>query len=795
MGQITGDWTYEKAWQEPEEIIISYEKLIDKHQPGLGVEQASATFTDHQWAETYTQYQTFTYVTPDGDNEIQDLVVQRIRVNHKTAASVAANFYKWILEHQSEDMHGGYSRPTNKDVVAREITEYEYEVTVEGWAAKTETTRTEISGWEYLGSIPCKDFRPFARYHPDKMEQTYQASETKKYFYSTDTTDGKFNTRKMTRKRIYTKTTTMMRTMYALTQEGQQYIDGLLSKENGEGSELSGAEMYWRTLESWREGNRLVSDGVQVNSSLGRMQMEERPDEYEQAEEDLNDDEDSNSDDEADSADEDTAEEEEDETAPARVDLGGGYDFGNGDLEDRWAAWTPYDEVAGSQSPKNQSNKWQGDPLKSGDTRPQFEVQIRTGSSRPDRGYIYLNKSNPREVSEISIARTSMDGYWTNDLRAGQRILINSYQGGCVYWYLIRSVHNDGATARVAFIDDILDTGYQEMVCSRIENSWIIKAIVTSTSDRGDRVFEMPYSPDDFLICKGGDFHVVPGNAQAAAGEYVKVQKRLLDGQTKGINVTTSLKEMPSAPFSDVYLNMLGTSVYGRTNGTSWAFNDSGCIVSTDVIYGGHAGQDGSAQGLKVRRKILAQAEGCPVQQSEGWVEPPDGLSLDDLPLIVPDFAPTDDVRKADSVDMPVDFDIDHPPCSFWTDDLPQGQNDEVAAETVTTEHVYLSQDIPVLVGRTRTRAKVQQFDGVLAFEPEPLNFFVHHRGDAVVISADDPIPELITRNSTYALVTGWHPGDQPDNPEPPPPNPDGPDLDCKLKVTVGFGIVPGGLP
>ena len=783
--KIRGDWTYEKSWQSPEDTMITYEELVNRNDPSEGVQEATKTFRDHQYAEIWTQYKTFSYVDENNENKTQDLVVKRVRHTYISRVALCANFFKWVLESPKRGGNIPSNILTNAQALRVETTVYEYELAEDGWTQSTEQTLITVSGFEFLGSLPIKEFGPFLTQRGrDLTGATYNASYVYKTYYANNIAR---DTDTHSRKRMFSRVSTYNKTMYAFTQEGQQYVQELLKKESAANQTATNAS-YWRTFKAWESGSKLTSDGSTVNSSIGRLTIEEKPNDYDDAESDL--DEDDSEDDDADSANgqSDNQQDDQDGTPPGRIYVGQPVDLQGGDLDDRWRSWTPYDEAAGSQI-KDTSDVWEGDPLNSADSKPKFYIHIGDSHERPDqKGLICFDTSDPRDVSEISMSRVSVDGFWTADFVPGQRIMVNSFMGGCVWWYLIRKVSKDGESAKVKFIDDILDTVWEEMICSELNEGWTVKAIVTCQNDRGDRVFQMPFAPDDFMMCKGGDFVIVPGNATQAAGRYVKVQKRLLDGQDKGINVTTSLRQIPSAPFSDIYLNMLGTSIYGRTNGTSWAFNESGCVVSTDIIYGGHAGRDGSESGLRTRAAIVEAARECPIKQSEGWVEPPDGMTIDQLPVIYPDYAEPDTVRKTDTIEVDDDFSPDNPSCSFWTDELPLGMYDEVAAETVTTDHVFVQQDQPYLTGRVRVRAKVAVIDGAVAEQGELIQLFVRNLGYSDPFTTDYKPEATYTRTMTYSIVKGWQPGsDDPDNPD--PPGPVGPDLDCTLRVQTGFGL------
>lgn len=782
---VSGDWTYEKSWSEPKKVTIVYESPIDQTDIAKGSQQESVDYEDHQWSEVHTQYQTFEYVDEENTPRTQMLATKKIRTQHLTAVAVCANFFKWTLE---APMRGDTwtQKIQNKKLTRQETTEYAYDKTPTGWTLKEETTKGDISGFEYLGSLPIKDFRPWALNSgsalSSDLNRTYQSSHIYKSFHATNKYASSSPTANTKAKRVYSRSYTKVMSMYAFTQEGQQYLDQVLSKENGAKDDNLGGGTYWRSRHAWDSGKEITSDGSSMNSSIGQLQIEEMPNEYDDAEEELNNDDDMN-DDDADSrnggGEDDNGNQ---NSGQATKSIGSSIGFAGGDLVKQWDEWGPYDAQKGSQFPgSNNNNKWSGDVLKAADTKPQYNVHVGGVSGRPSqRGIICLNSSSPGAVSKISMSAVSWDGYVTAPFQAGQKILINSPSNLCTYWYLIRKVTSNDQVAEVQFMENITQSSYLNYACRLLEEDWRIKALVTSVTDRGSRIFTMPYAPDDYMKCRDGRFVLVPGGAQDAASDYVTVQMRLLEGQTRGVNVTTSLRQIPSEPFAAVYLNMLGTSIYGRTNGTSWAFNDSGCVVSTDIIYGGHAGRDGSPQGRQARTLIREQQAACPVEQSEGWIDPPDNLRLENLPYIEPSLNPLVDVRKQDSISVPDDFDPVDPDCGLWTDLLPIGQDDEVPLETVTTDHIFVSQAQPILVGRVRARASFKGF--AIGEQPEQPSEHIYLRvtskaSNEYVDSVYKPTA-TITRTRTYPILI-----DSGSTVDPKPP-----DLDCKLLVKPGFG-------
>lgn len=799
---LSGDWTYEKTWNEPQPIRINYEILIDKSDPSKGTEQKVATFTDTQWSETYTRYTKFKSKNADGTRETQDLVTWRLRKTYTTTVAVAPNIVKAQLEE-------GITA-TNAEISREEETLYTYVQTEEGWTQAYERTETKISGYEFAGSMPISDFRAFVSGSlVGNLEQTIIASEVEKRYFSTNIAKN-FASSRVKRKRIYNRTTTLTRSALAMTQEGQHYLQAVLKQETGTDGE--GGEGFTITQAAWDEGTKMQADGTQVNSNLGRLSIEEKPSEYDEAEEEL---------------DEDDALEETGGTVEA-VDSSTGYDDnynseqGNTSgqdwstldlvspdpLRELWEDWTPYDDAGtgvdwpeyewDSGSFPDGPNVTFPDPTSGKYKKAKYKFK-KNKFKLDDIGEFSFDTDKPWKAKKFKISKKSLNGLLTNKIKKGERLMLNTPSGKKKWWYRIKDFEYEeyeGYTGEefgwegdgwveVEYIPDYLDPIDEN---DRLYEDWEYDALITGVGDASNDVtFDMPYTPDDFMVCKDGEFVIKPANQEEAAQQYANVQKRLLEGQNKGINITTSLKNLPSAPFADVYLNMLGTAIYGRLNGTAWAFNDSGCVVSADVIYGGHAGRDGTKRGLEERRKILERNAQCPVSQTEGWINPPDGLKNDDLPIVTAEENPVEQVRKANSVEVDEDFDLDDLPCNFWTETLPLVEETEVPAETLETNHVYLPMAITPLEGRTRTRVVLTGRD----YEPEPDAELITlvtstHAANEYIDTAYYPKP-LTTRTQTYAIVSGWNP-DEGGGGGPEPPDPEQPVIDCTLRVKVGFG-------
>lgn len=800
MGTAISDWTYEKSWQEPEEIKIDYVALINPDKPSQGTEERSATFTDEQWSETWTKYNTFAYQNPDNTYDVNDYVIYRLRRTHTTAAAICPNYFKALLE--------AGERVTNVKVFRDEETELFYEKSQEegGWRVSSELTTTYVKEIELIGALPIEEWQGFVE-DPSLTQDLYDfmiaSTVDKQYFVHSINKGNRYASYgKLRATQNYYKTTTITRSALGFTQEGQQYFEDILKEETAQDRDAPGAQVYTITRSALKAAKKLQADGVQVNSGFGRVMMEEKPNDYDEAEEDLDED-DIEPDDEGEAADTSTSGDPNNDGGGDSSGSGGsgGGNTGSGgntgggtvssvdlvgnDLLTLWESWSPYGDSGTGILQKD--SVWSGDPATATDKKPLY--YLTTGSDPGSKGEFDVNTLSPRNITRFKISSISEDNYVTNPFKVGERIFLNNKSGSCSWWYLIRSVSTDGKVATVKYIEDILRPVYADYLCERLAERFPYRILVTGVNDSSDKVFTLPYAPDDFMVCLDGDFHVVPGNAQEAAARYVAVQLRLLDGQTKGINVTTSLKELPSKPFADVYLNMLGTSIYGRMNGTTWAFNESGCVVSADIIYGGHAGRDGTEAGRRQRQRILERNAACPVGQTEGWINPPDGLTNNDLPEVVATANPEESVRKANSIDVDPEFDLDDLPCNFWQEVLPVTDYNEIAAEEITTDHVFATQSIPNLVGATRTRATVKGFDGTIFLEPEQITLVTRTLAENEYVDTTYYPKPLVTRTMTYAQVQGWNP-DEGGGGGPEPPDPEQPTIDCTLRVKTGFGPV-----
>jgi hypothetical protein len=100
--------------------------------------------------------------------------------------------------------------------------------------------------------------------------------------------------------------------------------------------------------------------------------------------------------------------------------------------------------------------------------------------------------------------------------------------------------------------------------------------------------YTMPYVPDSYV--DPGTGQVVDSGRAEAAKRYGEVMNSLKAGAAFGFNITTSADRLPSQPFAALYVNAAGMSVATRLNGTSWAFDQSGIVASSDLMLCGVAG-------------------------------------------------------------------------------------------------------------------------------------------------------------------------------------------------------------
>lgn len=115
-----------------------------------------------------------------------------------------------------------------------------------------------------------------------------------------------------------------------------------------------------------------------------------------------------------------------------------------------------------------------------------------------------------------------------------------------------------------------------------------IEFVTGSTESETTQEFTLPYAPDDEITYTTGiGYGLIKSDAKAKASNYGVVQNALLIGNRYGVSIQTSPDTMPIRPFSPLYIEEGGYIAQYRINGTSYTFNSSGIIASTDALFWG----------------------------------------------------------------------------------------------------------------------------------------------------------------------------------------------------------------
>lgn len=105
-----------------------------------------------------------------------------------------------------------------------------------------------------------------------------------------------------------------------------------------------------------------------------------------------------------------------------------------------------------------------------------------------------------------------------------------------------------------------------------------------------EKTFVVPFLPDDIIDEATGE--IIPSNAEEVAQNYAQTQNALLIGHRDGLQVTAPLGLLPNEPLAVFHLRNNDVMASYLVNGTSWAFDATSCLVSTDALYVGAAGGD-----------------------------------------------------------------------------------------------------------------------------------------------------------------------------------------------------------
>lgn len=129
------------------------------------------------------------------------------------------------------------------------------------------------------------------------------------------------------------------------------------------------------------------------------------------------------------------------------------------------------------------------------------------------------------------------------------------------------------------------DNGYRTESKSEVE-------LVSGSSSAKRRIeFTLPYAPDDIFVKVGTSYVATASDAPAKAKNFGIVQNRMLLGNRSGMNIQTSPEYIPNDPFSPIFTEAGGVVALYRLNGTSWAIDSNGIIVSSDAMFWGTAGR------------------------------------------------------------------------------------------------------------------------------------------------------------------------------------------------------------
>ena len=97
----------------------------------------------------------------------------------------------------------------------------------------------------------------------------------------------------------------------------------------------------------------------------------------------------------------------------------------------------------------------------------------------------------------------------------------------------------------------------------------------------------VPYGSDDYIELQGGQYTLVRGDGAAKALNYGRDQNKILLGNRSGVSIQISADIMPPTPFSPIFITAEGITGQYMINGTTYTFDTTGIIASTDAIFWG----------------------------------------------------------------------------------------------------------------------------------------------------------------------------------------------------------------
>lgn len=267
------DWTYDKTISTPKWIVIKY--AIEE---GGTFVSKTARLRSTSWSSSLSTYSTASYAARDvyerdeqgnvskrTEYESEEVLSTKVTITRDTIASVNGALVKWCLEN-------GHPIPSG-DIYRLSVTKYEYAVKdYQGVSPRSEETTELIDEIELIGSLNINDYEAIGGAGLAAGNETVTSSLTKIEYeefkgdinvYNQGTRD-QFATW-----REYNKTKTQRWTAAGLTQEGQQTAAELLKQEDGTGA------VSWSVIRDFAPA--LSYEGIEVRSSIGRLQYSSKP--------------------------------------------------------------------------------------------------------------------------------------------------------------------------------------------------------------------------------------------------------------------------------------------------------------------------------------------------------------------------------------------------------------------------------------------------------------------------------------------------------------------------------------
>jgi hypothetical protein len=201
----------------------------------------------------------------------------------------------------------------------------------------------------------------------------------------------------------------------------------------------------------------------------------------------------------------------------------------------------------------------------------------------------YINHVYTRE-GQRQIANATSVSVFAYNVRTVARLLetllqVLSSDGIVVTQAIGRNAFIESRPSRAKRISSA--TQKQEKNGPETENVAEIAFIGLSSSENYVE-FSIPYAPDDYIEDLGdGNYSLVKSNVGIAALNFGRIQNRLLLGNRYGISLQLSADIMPPRPFDPIYVEADGVKGQYRINGTSYTFDTTGIIASTDALFWG----------------------------------------------------------------------------------------------------------------------------------------------------------------------------------------------------------------